>query len=57
MNGIDMSALPAIEVCFGPECSDKGSRELAKELEGLLGARSSGDIILNSRLSEVFYVW
>ncbi len=39
MNGIDMSALPAIEVCFGPECSDKGSRELAKELEGMLGKK------------------
>ena len=37
MNDIDMSKRPAIEVCFGPECSDKGSRELAKELEGLLG--------------------
>lgn len=24
-----------IEVCFGPDCSDKGSRELAKELEAL----------------------
>ena len=23
---------PKIEVCFGPECSDKGSRALAKEL-------------------------
>lgn len=22
-----------IEVCFGPECSDRGGRELAKELE------------------------
>ena len=27
--------IPKIEVCFGPECSDKGSRELAKELEAL----------------------
>ena len=35
MNDIDMSKRPTIEVCFGPECSDKGSRELAKELEGL----------------------
>ena len=39
MNDIDMSALPKIEVCFGPECSDKGSRELAEELEGLLGIK------------------
>jgi NADH:ubiquinone oxidoreductase subunit E len=39
MNDIDMNKLPTIEVCFGPECSDKGSRELAKELEGLLGTK------------------
>ena len=39
MNDIDMNKLPKIEVCFGPECSDKGSRELAKELEGLLGTK------------------
>jgi len=26
---------PNIEVCFGPDCSDKGSRELAKGLEAL----------------------
>ncbi|HCS13201.1 MAG: hypothetical protein COS82_05835 [Zetaproteobacteria bacterium CG06_land_8_20_14_3_00_59_53] len=24
---------PSIEVCFGPECSDLGGRELAAELE------------------------
>jgi len=26
---------PLIEVCFGPECSDCGGRELAGELEAL----------------------
>jgi len=26
---------PVIEVCFGPECSDCGGRELAGELEAL----------------------
>jgi len=26
---------PNIEVCFGPDCSDKGGRELAKALEAL----------------------
>jgi NADH:ubiquinone oxidoreductase subunit E len=36
---IDMNHLPSIEVCFGPECSDKGSRELASELESLLGSK------------------
>ena len=34
---INMNEIPQLEVCFGPECSDKGSRELAKELEALLG--------------------
>jgi len=34
-----MNNLPSVEVCFGPECSDKGSRELAQELEGLLGIK------------------
>ena len=24
---------PIIEVCFGPQCSDAGGRELAKDLE------------------------
>ena len=32
---IDLNNLPKVEVCFGPDCSDKGSRELAKELKGL----------------------
>ncbi len=32
---ININDTPKIEVCFGPECSDKGSRELAKELEEL----------------------
>ena len=31
--------IPQIEVCFGPECSDKGSRELAKALEERLGIK------------------
>ncbi|MDQ6978465.1 MAG: (2Fe-2S) ferredoxin domain-containing protein [Ghiorsea sp.] len=26
---------PEIEVCFGPECGDKGGPELAKELRAL----------------------
>ena len=39
MKNIDRNKLPEIEVCFGPECSDKGSRELAKELEGLLSTK------------------
>lgn len=26
---------PKIEVCFGPDCSDKGGRELAKALQDL----------------------
>jgi len=26
---------PKIEVCFGPECSDHGGRELADELQAL----------------------
>jgi len=26
---------PVIEVCFGPECSDCGGRELAEELQAL----------------------
>ena len=29
------TAQPSIEVCFGPQCSDFGSRELAEELKGL----------------------
>ena len=32
-----------IEVCFGPDCSDKGSRDLAKELEALGYAIIMGD--------------
>jgi NADH:ubiquinone oxidoreductase subunit E len=27
--------MPFIEVCFGPECSDCGGRELAAELQAL----------------------
>jgi len=27
--------VPTIEVCFGPECSDLGGRELAQELNAL----------------------
>jgi len=34
---------PNIEVCFGPDCSDKGSRELAKELEALGHSIIMGD--------------
>ncbi|MDQ7004579.1 MAG: (2Fe-2S) ferredoxin domain-containing protein [Ghiorsea sp.] len=30
-----MTKQPSIEVCFGPECSDKGGRELAKALQDL----------------------
>jgi len=26
---------PAVEVCHGPQCSDRGSRELSKELQAL----------------------
>ncbi|MDQ6971593.1 MAG: (2Fe-2S) ferredoxin domain-containing protein [Mariprofundaceae bacterium] len=29
------SEMPVIEVCFGPECSDCGGREIAEELEAL----------------------
>jgi len=36
---IDFNNLPKVEVCFGPDCSDKGSRELAKELESLLDSK------------------
>jgi len=39
MKDIDMNQIPSIEVCFGPECSDKGSRELAGELESVLGSK------------------
>ena len=29
----EVTEQPLVEVCFGPECSDCGGRELAKELE------------------------
>lgn len=32
---IDLNNLPHVEVCFGPECSDKGSHELAKALKDM----------------------
>ena len=34
---------PHIEVCHGPKCSDFGSRELSKELNGLGIRSSAGD--------------
>ena len=34
---------PGIEVCFGPECSDCGGRELAQELEALGLKTFAGD--------------
>jgi len=32
---IEIKKQPKIEVCFGPECSDHGSRELAAELQAM----------------------
>jgi len=43
MNDIDMNKLPKIEVCFGPECGDKGSPALAKELQALGHSIVMGD--------------
>ncbi|OIO70682.1 MAG: hypothetical protein COW19_10885 [Zetaproteobacteria bacterium CG12_big_fil_rev_8_21_14_0_65_55_1124] len=34
---------PSIEVCFGPECSDCGGRELAQELQALGMKTFEGD--------------
>jgi len=31
----DQNGTPVIEVCYGPECSDRGGRELADELKAL----------------------
>ena len=30
---MDVEPQPTVEVCFGPQCSDAGGRELAKDLE------------------------
>jgi len=34
---------PVIEVCYGPQCSDRGGRELAGELKALGHACVVGD--------------
>jgi len=38
-----MQEQPIVEVCFGPECSDCGGRELAQELEAEGIAITIGD--------------
>jgi len=33
MNDVDMNEDPEIEICFGPECGERGGYKLAKDLE------------------------
>ncbi len=39
----ETTMMPTIEVCYGPECSDCGGRELADEIEALGLKTFAGD--------------